>query len=267
MMNLFYRKYGSGPPLIILHGLYGSSDNWVTIAKKISSNFTVYLPDLRNHGQSPHSMEHNYESLSSDIHDFAVKLGLRKFFLAGHSMGGKTAIQFAISWPEMLWGLLIADISPFSDDTEKTNAFRQHHTILHAIAACDLSAAGSRNEIDKGLSAEIPSQKVRDLIMKNINRTESGQFKWRLNFGALLDNLDNIVGALPVSVEGDLRITGFPVIFLKGERSEYINPDNFRKITRIFPSAELKIIKNAGHWLNADNPEEVTAALLNLGSY
>src|SRR5512133_2376601 len=112
-MKLFCRKYGNGPPLIILHGLFGSSDNWVTIAKNLSDSFTVYLPDQRNHGQSPHSDVHDYDSMRDDLFELVNDLSLKKFFLAGHSMGGKTAISFALKWPEMLNGLLIADISPF----------------------------------------------------------------------------------------------------------------------------------------------------------
>jgi pimeloyl-ACP methyl ester carboxylesterase len=104
MMKLFYRKYGNGPALIILHGLFGSSDNWVTIAKKISDKFTVYLPDLRNHGNSPHSDEQDYNLMRDDLHELVTDLNLKKFFLAGHSMGGKVAISFAIRWPEMLSG-------------------------------------------------------------------------------------------------------------------------------------------------------------------
>ena len=111
-MKLFFRKYGNGPPLVILHGLYGSSDNWVTIAKILSDSFTVYLPDQRNHGQSPHSDIHDYDSMRDDLLEFVRDQSINKFFLAGHSMGGKTAIAFALKWPEMLNGLLIADISP-----------------------------------------------------------------------------------------------------------------------------------------------------------
>ena len=109
-MKLFYRIYGEGPPLIILHGLYGSSDNWVSVAKKISNKFTVYLPDLRNHGNSPHSEIHDYEALSDDIIEFAEARQLSRFFLAGHSMGGKTAVSVAVRKPELLMGLIVADI-------------------------------------------------------------------------------------------------------------------------------------------------------------
>ena len=115
-MKLFYRKFGDGPPLIILHGLYGSSDNWVSIAKKLGDSFTVYLPDQRNHGQSPHSDIHDYDSMRDDLFELVTELRLKKFFLAGHSMGGKTAMAFAVKWPEMINGLLIADISPFTNE-------------------------------------------------------------------------------------------------------------------------------------------------------
>jgi len=115
-MKLFCRKYGNGPPLIILHGLFGSSDNWVTIARGMSDRFTVFLPDQRNHGSSPRSNVHDYESLSNDLKELADDLRLDKYFLAGHSMGGKTAVSFACKWPERLSGLLVADISPFANE-------------------------------------------------------------------------------------------------------------------------------------------------------
>ncbi len=149
-MKLFYRKYGSGPPLIILHGLYGSSDNWVTIAKKLGESFTVYLPDQRNHGQSPHSHIHSYDSMRDDLFELAADLKLNKFFLAGHSMGGKTAIAFALRWPEMINGLLIADISPFINKDSIHSAYNQHLTILTAILSIDLPLVSSRAEAFNG---------------------------------------------------------------------------------------------------------------------
>ena len=118
-MKLFYRKFGKGPPLIILHGLYGSSDNWVTIARSLSECYTVYLPDQRNHGQSPHTNIHDYDSMRDDLFELTSDLKFKKIFLAGHSMGGKTAISFAVKWPEMINGLLIADISPFINENTK----------------------------------------------------------------------------------------------------------------------------------------------------
>ncbi|MCX6260987.1 MAG: alpha/beta fold hydrolase [Bacteroidia bacterium] len=151
-MKLFYRKYGYGPPLIILHGLYGSSDNWVSVAKSISDRFTVFLPDQRNHGQSPHSPVHDYDSMKEDLFDLVDDLRLQKFFLAGHSMGGKTAVSFALSWPEKLYGLLVADISPMGSESRNSIAYNQHSEILNSILSLDLVGIRSRDEVESRIS-------------------------------------------------------------------------------------------------------------------
>ena len=266
-MKLFYRKFGEGPPLVILHGLYGSSDNWVSIARGISGYYTVYLPDQRNHGQSPWSDINDYDSMSIDLFEFVSGLGLNKFFLAGHSMGGKTAVNFAIKWPEMIDGLLIADISPFSNEKNKAVAFKEHHKILTAITATDLLNAVSRMDVDRLLAGEIHSDKVRGFILKNLQRDKENKFFWKLNARALLDNLDRITEGLPC-LSGDYQqITGFPVLFLKGENSDYISDETYHEIIRLFPAAEIRVIRDAGHWLHADNPEAVSEAFLDLLNY
>ncbi|MCU0471964.1 MAG: alpha/beta fold hydrolase [Bacteroidales bacterium] len=263
-MKLFYRKYGKGPPLVILHGLYGSSDNWVSIARRISGHYTVYLPDQRNHGQSPWSDINDYDSMSMDLFELVSELRLKRFFLAGHSMGGKTAVNFSQKWPEMIEGLLIADISPFSNEKNKTVAFNEHHIILTAITGTDFSKAVSRTEIDRLLEEKIHSEKVRGLILKNLQRDAENKFSWKLNAMALLDNLDKITEGFPY-LSGDYQqITGFPVLFLKGENSEYISIKDYTDIIRLFPAAEIRVIKDAGHWLNADNPDAVSEALVSL---
>ncbi|MGD0340168.1 MAG: alpha/beta fold hydrolase [Bacteroidales bacterium] len=265
-MKLFYRKYGAGPPLVILHGLYGSSDNWVTIAKKISSRCTVYLPDQRNHGNSPHDDRFDYESMSDDLLEFATDLRLRKFFVAGHSMGGKTAMMFSSRWPDMLEGMLIADISPFTDERRREAGMHENLTILKAILGIDLSKASSRNDVETALKSFIQSDRVRELVMKNLRRTDTNNFEWKLNAGALLNNLDKIVDAVPFLAAGNQQISGFPVIFLKGEYSDYIKAGELTDIARIFRAAELKTIKKAGHWLQADNPQAVAEELLDMVS-
>jgi pimeloyl-ACP methyl ester carboxylesterase len=164
-MKLFFRKYGSGPPLIILHGLYGSSDNWVSLAKSISDRFTVYLPDQRNHGQSPHNEIHDYKSMKEDLYELTQDLGLEKFFLAGHSMGGRTAMAFAMSWPEKLYGLVVGDIAPVSSDKKYSAAFSSQSEILDAILSVDLEGKKSREEIEIILSQKISSPGVRGFIM------------------------------------------------------------------------------------------------------
>lgn len=263
-MKLFYRKYGAGPPLVVLHGLYGSSDNWVTIAKKLSESFTVYLPDQRNHGLSPHSEKHDYDSMRDDLFELASDLKLKKFFLAGHSMGGKTAISFALKWPEMLNGLLIADISPFSSESGRDSVFSQHYTILNAILTIDLNKISTRDEAEKVLSEKIPSEKVRGLILKNLQRTNENTFSWKLNAETLLKNLDKIMEGVERKTDFSQQITGFPVIFLKGGESDYIPSGDFRDIQNVFPAAEIIEVPGAGHWIQVDRPDEVVKYLKRL---
>jgi len=263
-MKLFYRKYGDGQPLIILHGLYGSSDNWISIAKAVSDRFSVFLPDLRNHGLSPHSEIHDYESLSSDLFEFVNELGLDKFFLAGHSMGGKTAVFFALKWPEKLNGLVVADISPFKAIDPGASDYLNHLAILSVISQTDLSAISSRSDIEKALAVKISSPGIMGLIMKNIRRGEDNKFKWKINAHALLNNLENIMNGLPRPSGNYQPVTGFPVRILKGERSGYLSERDWTDILKIFPAAELITIKNAGHWLHSDNADEVITSLLSL---
>lgn len=263
-MKLYCRKYGKGPPLVILHALYGSSDNWVSVAKAISSKYTVYLPDLRNHGLSPHSDVHDYNALSDDIDELVRELGTGKFFLAGHSMGGKTALFYAMKWPEKLEGLLIADISPFPSRGRRSREYKLHLNILRTINETDLRGTDSRNDIEDLISGKIPSERIRGFILKNLQRMPDGEFRWKINAPALLENLDKIMGGLPRPEGSYESISGFPVIFLKGENSDYLPDSDHSDILRIFPSAEFTTIRDAGHWLNADNPEAVISAFLAL---
>ena len=266
-MKLFYRKYGEGPPLMILHGLYGSSDNWVTIAKAVSRKFTVYLPDLRNHGLSPHSDLHDYEALSTDIYELAGELGLEKFFLAGHSMGGKAAAFFAVRWPGKTQGLVIADISPFAAPEIRTPEYSQHLSILRTIIDTDISSAASRNEVEILLREKITSSRTRGMIMKNLQRMPDNKFSWKINAPALLTNLDKIMSGLPRPSVNYTVVTGFPVLFLKGENSGYLPDSDRGDILKVFPAAEIQVIRNAGHWIHSDNPEAVIKALVDFGDH
>jgi esterase len=263
-MKLFYREFGSGPPLIILHGLYGSSDNWVTIAKKLADSFTVYLPDQRNHGQSPHSPVHDYNAMSDDLFELACELRLKKFYLAGHSMGGKAAIAFADKWPEMINGLLIVDISPFTNENNKLSIYAQHLTIIRTILAIDPAAITSRSEADKLLMQRISSEKIRGLILKNLQRSTGNIFTWRLNAEALLANLDKIMEAVDLKERFICPITGFPVIFLKGSASNYLTASDVADIRKVFPASEFIVVNGSGHWINADQPEEVIRSIKKL---
>lgn len=261
-MRLFYRKYGSGHPLIILHGLFGSSDNWISIARSLSSRFMVVLPDQRNHGQSPHSHIHDYDSMRDDLALLIDELGWKKFFLAGHSMGGKTAAKFALDWPEKLNGLLIADISPFTSYSKNSEDFSMHRQILDFMIKENISGIKTRKEIDSRLRRAIKSSKIRKLILKNLRRESDNSFSWRLNAATIMRNLnrmaDGIVPAGIVSAE----VSGFPVIFLKGEYSDYLPENDYPDIQRIFPGVEFITIPDAGHWIHADKPEAVISCFI-----
>lgn len=264
VMKLFFRKYGNGPPLVILHGLYGSSDNWVTIAKHLSDSFTVYLPDQRNHGQSPHSKIHDYDSMSDDLYELVNDLKLKNIFLAGHSMGGKTAISFALKWPEMLFGLLIADISPFTDETNSHSIYSQHFTLLNAILSIDLKNISTRSDAEIILKEKITSEKIRGLILKNLQRTDENRFSWKLNAAVLLRNLDKIMEGIKRESDFNRQISGFPVIFLKGGDSDYIPSGDYSDIYKVFPAAEIIEVPGAGHWIHVDKPDEVIKNLKKL---
>jgi esterase len=256
-MKLFYRKYGSGPTLIILHGLFGSSDNWASIAKSLYDKFTIILPDLRNHGQSPHSQVHDYNSMTDDLHELVNELKPGKFFLAGHSMGGKTAVNFAMKWPELLYGLLIADISPLVRAESNTEEFNRHIEILNFMLNTDLSGFRSRSEVESLLKQQIKSERIQDLILKNLKREQDNSFTWKINASAIHNNLNRIMEGISAG-EADKVITGFPVYFLRGENSHYLPEKDIPGILEVFPGAGFITIPGAGHWIHADNPGMVT---------
>lgn len=254
-MKLFFRKYGNGPPLVILHGLYGSSDNWVTIARKISSVFTVYLPDQRNHGQSPHSSDHNFSVLTGDLYELMEDLNIEKFILAGHSMGGKVAVNFALNWPERINSLIIIDISPFRKADINNISYRQHKEILEAVLSIEISDIKSRSQAESNLSEKIKSEKIRAFLLKNLKRNEEGSYEWKMNAQSLLNNLDRIMEEVILPGNLSVPVTGFPVIFIRGENSEYLQSSDLKDIRNVFPSAEMLNVKNAGHWIHAERPD------------
>ena len=202
--------------------------------------------------------------MRDDLYELAGDLNLKKFFLAGHSMGGKTAISFALKWPEMLNGLLIADISPFTNETGRQSIYAQHFTILNAILSFDLDKISTRREAVNVLLEKIPSEKVRELILKNLQRTADNNFAWKLNAQSILKNLDKIMEGVERQTDFSQQIIGFPVIFLKGGDSDYLPAVDFRDIRNVFPAAEILEIPGAGHWIHIDKPDEVVKNLKNL---
>lgn len=251
-MELFFRKYGQGEPLIIIHGLYGSSDNWVSIGRKLAEKYQVYIIDQRNHGKSPHSSEHNYLDLKEDLKEFMDKNNIEKAILLGHSMGGKTAMFFASSYPERVSQLIIADISPRSYQTTSSNQLLSHSTIIRAMYNIDFYNIKYRQEIDDILAKSIPELRIRQFLLKNVKRKKTGEFEWTLNIKTIKNELFNIIDGLP---NDHPEIKGFPVLFLKGEKSDYISDDDQKAISKIFPFAKIKTIPDAGHWLHAEQPD------------
>jgi len=253
-MELNNKIIGSGSPLIILHGLFGSLDNWMTIAKALEETRKIYLLDLRNHGKSPHSDVFDYNAMAEDIEEFTQKHNLDKFDLLGHSMGGKAAIKFALSNPGKVNKLIVVDIGP--------KFYPVHHAlILRGLKSLALANITSRDQADKILAEHIADFGTRQFLLKNLQRNESG-FGWKMNLPAINDNIENVGEDLT-----GLGIYNHPTLFIRGKNSDYIKDSDFEQITTQFPVSEIKTIENAGHWVHAEQPEkllEVLSQILNL---
>jgi len=257
-MNLFYREEGEGFPVVIVHGLYGSSDNWLTIGKKLASEYKVFMIDQRNHGRSPNSSEHTYELMKNDLADFFDQQGIEKAILMGHSMGGKTAMCFAADYPECIEKLIVVDIAPkdyflLNDESQ----YYLHNNILRAMLEIDFTRMESRKQVENFLNERIDSHSVVQFLLKSVSRNkESNHFEWRLNVPVLYDNLDEIIKGVNAHWFDDrLPIRNYPILFVKGADSNYILPEDFPSIRRIYPEAEIAEIPHAGHWLHAEQPQ------------
>ena len=191
-MNLFFRKYGSGPPIIIVHGLYGASDNWVQIAKILGSHFEIFLIDQRNHGRSPHNPVHTYPAMRDDLLEFMDQQGIPAAILLGHSMGGKTIMFFAADHPDRTAGLIVIDIAPKTYQGSKGPL--SHQSIMKTMSGIDFEGIKTRAEVDKKLTRDLPSKRVRQFLMKNLHRNKDQTFSWSLNLESLRNNLDHILG-------------------------------------------------------------------------
>ena len=267
-MRLHYRKYGSGPKLIILHGLYGSSDNWIGIARHLAGSYTVLLPDLRNHGASPHTATHTYDDMVEDLVQFFADTDTENAFLIGHSMGGKVAMRFAAENPEKVNRLMIIDIAPKNYLSGEYNFkhIHQHEMILELLQNPDLSRFHTRKELDEFFSSRIKEDYVRLFLLKNIHRTHSGTFEWKINAAVLRDNFRQIVSEMDLHwFEERIPILSCPVTFIRGLNSEYVSDADWKEIRKIYPEARLIDFEEAGHWLHAEQPGKLIAAILEKG--
>ncbi|RIJ37315.1 alpha/beta fold hydrolase [Pontibacter oryzae] len=245
-MKLHYKEMGHGQPLLILHGLFGTLDNWATLAKRLAEHYNVFLVDLRNHGRSPHNEEHNYDAMADDVLRLVDELNIPTPAIMGHSMGGKVAMKYALKYPTRLTRLIVVDIAP--------KAYPPHHDeIIEALQSVDLSQATSRGEIDAQLAKSISEEDVRLFLMKNLYRKEDNTFGWRMNLDALEKNYEHIAAAITADVPFKKH-----ALFIKGGRSGYIKQEDiYSNIEHLFTLVEVETISEAGHWVHAQAPDEV----------
>ena len=243
-MELNYRKLGEeGPVLMILHGLFGSSDNWQSLGRALAEDFQVYLVDQRDHGRSPHTEAINYSLMANDVKELIDRESLTNVNLVGHSMGGKTAMTFAQHYPEMLNKLIVVDIGPklYED---------RHSSILEGMITSNLEALGSRKAVEAHLSKYVPEPGIRQFLLKNLYWIEEGKLAWRLNLDLLKRDLSNIVA----SIEPD-RVE-LPTLFIRGGVSDYILKEDIPAIKEQFPRSRFETIPFAGHWIHVQAPED-----------
>lgn len=243
-MKLAYRKLGQGKPVIILHGLFGSSDNWQTFGKQLATyGYEVILTDLRNHGLSPHASQFNYSTLASDVQQLIIEEQLDHPVVIGHSLGGKTAIKLAFEHADELGGLIVIDIA--------LRYYPVHHrTILDALLQLDLNIIKTRGAAEEALRKNITEPGVLQFLLKNLYWKNPGQLAWRFHLEAIDRQIENVGEELQFQGLHPLR-----ALFIKGEKSEYITYEDEKQIYNQFTNVEVITAPEAGHWVHADAPE------------
>ncbi len=248
-MILNYRSLGQGPPVMILHGLFGSLDNWMSMARALSEQFKVYLVDLRNHGSSFHDDQFNYQSMAEDLRQLVGELELGPISMVGHSMGGKAAMFFTDENPQQVSRLIVVDIGP--------RYYPVHHQqILKGLSAIDIEAVSSRGQADEQLKNYVENQGIRQFLLKNLKRNGSGSFSWKINLPTIREEIDNVGEGLPPG-----SVIRVPTLFVRGGKSDYITDEDIPKIEQQFPNATIKTIHDAGHWIHAEAPEALLKEL------
>lgn len=243
-MHLHYETHGQGHPLIILHGLFGTQENWRTLSKAFAQKFQVFALDQRNHGRSPHSQIFTYEAMTEDLHEFMREHALASAYLLGHSMGGKVAMRFAVTYPDLVDSLVVVDIAPKVYPPG-------HDDVFAGLYALDLRTLRSRQDADAALAHHLPNLALRQFLLKNLERTESSAFRWRINLDGIRDNYAEMLKGF------DLTGTCTqPTVFIKGADSGYIKDDDIVTIRALFPRARLVTIPGTGHWVHAEAPRE-----------
>jgi len=236
-------EYGGGPPLAILHGLFGSGRNWASISKRLAAHHRVIAFDLRNHGGSPWAARMDYADMAEDVRASLKTRGYEQFALLGHSMGGKVAMMAALQYPDAVERLVIADIAPVT--------YPMRHLVeAQAMRRLDLARIARRSQADAALAAAVPDADERGFLLQNLI-FENGGARWRVNLDAVEQNMGRLAD-FPAMLEG--RAYDRPAFFIGGARSDYVRPEHEPVIRRLFPKAEIARIENAGHWLHAEQP-------------
>ncbi|SFB68794.1 Pimeloyl-ACP methyl ester carboxylesterase [Zunongwangia mangrovi] len=251
-MKLHTNIIGEGKPFIILHGFLGMGDNWKTLGKMFSEKgYEVHLVDQRNHGKSPHSDDFTYQVLAEDLKEYVEEHNLDKVVLMGHSMGGKTAMLFATTYPDLLEKLIIVDIAP--------KYYRPHHQdILAGLSLLEESDVSSRQEAAKIISEYVPDKPTQLFLLKNLDREGKDKYVLKVNLKIFKEKIDNIGKAL-----GDSKVYEGETLFIKGENSNYIKlPEDEELLQTHFPSTKIEVISNAGHWVHAENQKDFYDAVI-----
>lgn len=250
-LELNYKILGEGKvPVVIMHGLFGMLDNWLSFGKKAAENRQVILVDHRNHGRSPHDPKVSYALYAEDLYKLLTKLELEKVHLLGHSMGGKTAMAFALAYPNKTASMTSVDMGAHG------YLSGNHDAIFDAILPLDLSTFTRRNEIDQALVGSIPDFGIRQFLLKNLSRSEQG-FSWKANFPSLHKEYDSLRQAIESKTTFDGK-----ALFVRGGNSNYVRDTDMDYILQLFPNAELVTIPDAGHWVHADKPDELLNLLM-----
>lgn len=248
MLN--HKTYGEGPAFVILHGLFGMLDNWQTLARRWAERYQVVLIDLRNHGRSPHEADMDYDLMAGDVAELLEHLGIDECILLGHSMGGKVAMQTALTYPDLVQKLIVVDIAP-------RRYLPGHDSIFTALESLDPAAVTSRQEAAAYLGSHISDPGIQLFLLKNLTRDPAGGFRWRMNLPAITAAYPAIIG--PVGKVGD-RYDGSS-LFLRGSKSGYVKEEDMVLIEMLFPQASLKTVDGAGHWVHAEKPTELMAVV------
>ena len=252
-MQLNHKTYGNtGPHLVILHGLFGNLDNWQTLARRWAADYTVVLVDLRNHGRSPHAEEMTYPLMAQDVAELLETLAIHRCHLLGHSMGGKVAMQAALTYPDLVERLIVVDMAP-------RQYGRGHDDVFAALHALDPATLSDRGEADAAMRPHMADAGVRQFLLKNLTRRDDAGFRWRMNLAVLDRDYAQLIA--PIGTLG--QTYSGPALFVRGGKSDYVRDEDWPGVLEHFPQARLATVAGAGHWVHPERPGELEGLVKN----